>query len=461
MTDDSKEPVRDILFISKATPGDDEFVLWLAPRLEAAGYKVFADVKTLEPGDRWRKEITNTLHDRAIKMLLCCRDSTLARDGVQEEIGIALDLSKKLQDSRFIIPLRIEHFKKVFGIGELQHIDFVRGWATGLTKLLDALRRQRVRRDKSSIQIDPQWEIFRRQGALPLLNEPERLTANWLRVIETPDTIRYFEPTGFADSVGMWSAARQSQCIAEPFNKGFLSFATASEINDELQTVGRFEIKHEAPFMTYLDEGLAEYELKKQDASNMAMSMFRKAWNLLCRERGFLEHSYSNAIGFHAGKDQLKIGHKVPWGKQGERRSAMLRNIAKGHVWQFGISGLPAFWPYPHIKLKSRVLFSPINADEAGIPYEDARKQHRLRRSVCKGWRNKQWRSRLMAFLEILSRDLSYIALPLSASMRLTIEAAPLLFSSPVSTRLPNKLEDDEEEVDETTLGRPDPEEEA
>src|SRR5262245_15236337 len=64
--------VRTVVFISKATPGDDEFTLWLAPRLEAAGYTVFADIVTLEPGDRWRKEITNTLQTRAVKMLLCC-----------------------------------------------------------------------------------------------------------------------------------------------------------------------------------------------------------------------------------------------------------------------------------------------------------------------------------------------------------------------------------------------------
>src|SRR6516165_1090832 len=82
---------RTAVFISKATPGDDEFALWLAPRLEAAGYTVFADVVTLEPGDRWRKEITNTLQTRAAKMLLCCRDATLARDNVQEEIGIGLE----------------------------------------------------------------------------------------------------------------------------------------------------------------------------------------------------------------------------------------------------------------------------------------------------------------------------------------------------------------------------------
>jgi hypothetical protein len=44
---------RDTVFISKATSEDDEFVLWLAPRLEAAGYAVFADILNIEAGDRF------------------------------------------------------------------------------------------------------------------------------------------------------------------------------------------------------------------------------------------------------------------------------------------------------------------------------------------------------------------------------------------------------------------------
>src|ERR1700756_3266205 len=111
---------RSIVFISKATPEDDDFVLWLAPRLEAAGYIVFADILSIDPGDRWRKEITGTLQNKAVKMLLCCRDATLNKAGVQEEIGIAADLVKELNDPRLIIPLRLAPFKKVFGIGELQ-----------------------------------------------------------------------------------------------------------------------------------------------------------------------------------------------------------------------------------------------------------------------------------------------------------------------------------------------------
>ena len=116
---------RDLIFISKATPGDDQFVLWLAPRLEAAGYKVFADIFDLDAGDEWRGKLTAALQTRAIKMLLCCSDETLhERRGVREEIAIAEDLTKQLQDPNFIIPLKVHTFQKLFGIGGLQYVDF-------------------------------------------------------------------------------------------------------------------------------------------------------------------------------------------------------------------------------------------------------------------------------------------------------------------------------------------------
>jgi hypothetical protein len=450
---------RDVLFISKATPSDDEFALWLGPRLEEAGYTVFADLLTLEPGERWRKSITDALQNRAIKMLLCCRDSTLAKEGVQEEIGIASDLVKALQDPKFIIPLRLEPYKKLFGIGELQYIDFVRGWAEGLAKLLATLRRQKVPRDEAAIRINPNWEAYRRRGAIPLKNEPERLTSNWLRVASAPDVIRYFEPTGAINRLALADACQAARCPAIPAHLGFLSFGTPDEINLAFAMIGRFEAKHEVPLMTFVADGLAPCGLRGQDASNAVVSMFRQTWNSYCRERGYREYAYSKAVGFHASAAQARIGERIPWGRQGDRRSSMLRNLAKGHVWQFGVSCLPAFWPFPHFKLKSRVLFSPPQADEAGEPFDDAKKQHRLRRTICKGWRNKQWRGRLLAFVELLSGDASVIALPLSETAYVRLEAAPILFSSPVSTDLPSRMGYEDEEEDSSTLGRPEPEE--
>lgn len=450
---------RNVVFVSKATPGDDEFVLWLAPRLEAQGYRVFADIVALQAGDRWRREITTTLQERAAKMLLCCSDATLAKDGVQEEIGIAADLARELRDPRFIVPLRLAPFKKLFGIGELQHIDFSRGWAIGLDKLLSALKRQKVPRDLANARIDPLWEIYRRRGSVPIKKEPERLTSNWLRVSEVPDHITYFVPSGSTERIGMWNTLKRSRYPAEPFSEGFLSFGTEEEIGSEFEDIGRFEVRRTFPLTLFIEEGATEYGLRKQDASRMAVSMFRKAWETMCRDRGLLEYRYSKAVGFHASKEQLRLGQRIPWGKQGERRSAMLRNVAMGHVWQLGVTGTPAFWPFPHFRLKSRVLFAPPKGDDADSPYDDHKKQHRLRRTVCKGWRNKQWHGRLMAFIEMLSNDSPYIRLPLGASANVTLEAVPVLFTSPISTVLPDALDDEQEERDETTLGRPETEE--
>ena len=282
---DAASVVRDIVFISKATPGDDEFVLWLAPRLEEAGYTVFADILNLDPGDRWRKIITSTLQTRAIKMLLCCRDTTLAKDNVQEEIGIALDLARDLPDPKFIIPLRLEAYKKVLGIGELQYIDFVRGWADGLDKLLETLKRQNIPCDPTKIRINPNWEIYRRRGSIPIKNEPERLTSNWLRVAEAPDVVRYFEPSGSADLNAIASVCASAKYPTQPMQRGFVAFGTRDEINEDFATTGKFDVKAEIPLMDFIAKGAPQYGIQGKDASNVVVSMFRQGWNAYCRDK--------------------------------------------------------------------------------------------------------------------------------------------------------------------------------
>lgn len=461
LTHAGAEPdTRTLIFLSKSTPGDDEFALWLAPKLEAAGYAVFADILNLQAGDRWRSIITSTLQTQAVKMLLCCRNSTLAAPGVLEEIEIASDLTKELKDPRLIIPLRLEPFKKVFGIGGLQYVDFVRGWAEGLDKLLGMLKRQKVPCNPDAVTINPHWELYRRRGAISLKEEPERLTSNWLRIAETPDLINYIEPSGAIDRDALARALSDTVYPAVLMQQGIVTFQSAEELNAALSGVGRFVVKHAVPLSDFVSQGLDAAGIQKQDASNVVHSMLRQAWNAYCRSRGLLEYHYSNAAGFHVGKAQSSLGQLVPWKRQGERRSSMLRNIAKGHVWQYGVSATPGLWPFPHFRLKSRVLFSPVVDDEAGPPIDDPKRQHRLRRSVCKGWRNKQWHGRLLAFIELLSGEDPFIQLRLSETAVVRVEAAPMLFSSPVSTVLPDALRDEDEEADESTLGRPEPEEE-
>jgi len=448
---DPRSSTRDVLFISKATPGDDEFALWLAPRLEAEGYAVYADIIRLDPGSRWRKELTATLQNRAIKMLLCCNDNSLAAHGVQEEIAIAEDLAKELKDPNFIIPMRLAEFKKLFGIGGLQYIDFG-NWAGGLSDLLEYLADAGIPRDTSAISISPHWEQYRRRQAIPIKQEPELLTSNWLRVMEMPEAIRYYEPTGAVDHAVMIKFCRSFKYHAEPYLRGFFSFAEPHVVNEEFASVAAFTVTQEINTLAFLRDGWPEKSLRSREASNFVQSIFRRAWENTCRSLGLLSFEYSQHPGFHVSRDHARIGQLIPWGTQGEKRSSMLRNKAKGHVWHFGVTALPALWPFPHFKLKMRVLFSEIAAEEAGLVIDDKKKQHRLRRSVCKGWRNKQWHGRLRAFLELICGDYSAIALRVGENAHIRLESMPMLFTSPVTTDLPDQIDDDEDEIDASTL---------
>lgn len=450
-------PVQDTVFILKASsPKDDEFSLWLAPKLEAEGYRVFADILTLEPGDRWRREICRALEQRAAKVLLICRSATPDDQSVQDDIDIALDVAKAREDPRFIIPLRLEAGRKIKGIGDAVPIDFVRGWGEGLANLSDALRRQRVPRRPGG-PIDPSWEMFRRRGAIPLLNEPERLTSNWLRVIEAPDCINFFEATGSMDLAQLKRAVAAYPYPISIHGRGFLSFAGQEEVNLAFNEIGKFSLKRSIPLLQFADEGSAALGLQKQPAQNILTTMFKDAWYRFCKDRGLLEYRYSKSVGFHASAALVATGQRIPWGKQGNRRSSMLRNVAKGHIWQFGVTALPKLWPFWHVELKSRVLFAGDNGTPEGLAIDDAKKMHKLRRSICKGWRNKQWYGRMLAFLELISGDSAFIRLRLSADADLVLDSSPILFSSPVSTALPDILDADAEEQDLSTLGRPEP----
>ncbi|WP_379553773.1 toll/interleukin-1 receptor domain-containing protein [Qipengyuania sp. DGS5-3] len=452
---DTLDVERDMIFLIKTTPGDDEFALWLAPKLEAAGYSVYADILTLEPGDRWRRVEDLILQHRTAKALLVMTEDARNNRQVQDNIDIALEVAKELEDDRFIIPLRLQSGKKIKGIGDAIAVDFVRGWGEGLTALLESLQRQKVPKPASGAAIDPNWDLFRRRGSIALVNEPERLTSNWLRVLEAPDSIHYFENVGVGDEDRARRAAATLPFPAVPHGRGLITFAEQCDIDEWLMDVGRFALAEELDTLEFAESGWPALDLERQPASNMMVRMFREAWEAFCKERGFAPHAYSNATGFHPSPELAPRGKKIPWGRQGSHRSSMLRNVARGHIWQYGVTGMPFLWPFWHFKLKSRVLFAVDNGTEDGEAIDDHRKMHRLRRSNCKGWRNKQWHGRMLAFLELLSGETAYLRLAVSSTSAVVLDATPILFNSPVSTELPDELDADAEEPDVSTLGRP------
>lgn len=56
--------MRDTIFISHATPEDNDFSIWIASRLEMLGYKVWIDKEGLLGGERFWMTIQKAFDGR-------------------------------------------------------------------------------------------------------------------------------------------------------------------------------------------------------------------------------------------------------------------------------------------------------------------------------------------------------------------------------------------------------------
>lgn len=88
--------MRDTIFISHATPEDNEFTIWLASRLELLGYKVWIDKKELLGGEVYWDDIEDAIKNKAIKVLLVYSENISdtknvgqLKPGIQKEIDLA------------------------------------------------------------------------------------------------------------------------------------------------------------------------------------------------------------------------------------------------------------------------------------------------------------------------------------------------------------------------------------
>ena len=150
---------RDVIFISHATPDDNEFVRWLGTRLTGFGYKVWADIFDLAGGTPFWTSIEDALRKRTIKVVFVVSKASCDpnRNGVQNEISVADAVKKSLRDPDFIIPVRIDDV--AFGdlpiqIHRLNTIDFTTGWGGKLADLADTLRKAGVLRSVTDLSAE-------------------------------------------------------------------------------------------------------------------------------------------------------------------------------------------------------------------------------------------------------------------------------------------------------------------
>lgn len=418
---------RTALFISHANPEDNAFARWLGAKLAAMGYQVWADVMNLHGGADWARDLENALRKQATKMLLVSNPGAFKKQGVRNEIQIGSDVGRNISDPHFIVPLRLAPYEPPFLIAQSQYIDFSASWAAGLAELLDTLANvYNVPRGAPSSMAA--WHHAQSVGAATLINRWERLPSNWLRFIELPERVRFFEPpAGFP--LEQFQNRLLHRWPAVAWGTGILTFASADERGDlgiDLPARAKGSCKTEQ----FLETGWRDLNLESFDARSKFSDLANQAFARFLRERGLTAYgAEGKRLRWWGGIGTVPLTQiQFNWRDRKGRRQIMGQSGKRGVYWHYAVNGEARSSPLVHFRVYAGLVFSQNGTDAL----KDAKRMHRLRRSFAK-WRNARWRDMLLAFLWWLSKGGNEIVLPISGDQRMRVALPPMAFRSPVT----------------------------
>jgi hypothetical protein len=189
--------MRDTVFISHATPEDNEFTIWLATRLEQFGYKVWIDKKELLGGETFWETIETAIKVTSVKFLLvyskniCYPGTTEIKGGIQKEIDFARNLvisETDLNDYFIILHMDEAGYDLFPGSKDLNHIPFNENWSSGLGTLIKKFKKDNVPLNNSSeTEQTAKWYLDNYLIKNPIIEKKELYYTNWWNVDSMPE----------------------------------------------------------------------------------------------------------------------------------------------------------------------------------------------------------------------------------------------------------------------------------
>lgn len=194
--------MRDVIFISHATPEDNDFAIWLCSRLELLGYKIWIDKKGLIGGEKFWESIDDVIRNQAVKFLLVYSNNIFQKDdnghikegklkdGIYKEFSLAESISKKNNLLDFIQILNVDgsDYNLFIGTDRLNQIPFYKNWASGLKQLEKKLVKDETAKFPNFISNEfGSWYETDFIKQEKIIAKTEMYYSNWWRIPKLPD----------------------------------------------------------------------------------------------------------------------------------------------------------------------------------------------------------------------------------------------------------------------------------
>ena len=443
--------MRTKLFISHATPHDNEFSIWLASRLTLAGYSIWLDRRALLGGEDFWDEIEQTIRHDAIKVLVAVTPVAVTRPGVKNEIALATATARANNLPNFLVPMRagpIDWNDFPVEFIRVNGIDFNNNWGAGLVQLLEMLARDGVPKSPSvnAAALD-HWRQCQTVKANTILQQPETLIANRIGIDTFPKTLRIYELKRPLREPGeMTRIAKQCPIPCFSFGRQLISFAQLDELQDALGPETPIRTRSEVDTEDFLSGEMQSPNIEERDAWNLMSSLIRKAINVQLKKRGLNSRPLANgelSWWFPEGlldKDKLYFVDT-----DGRRTFRAVCGRQKNKKWYLGFTLKPSIGMSDYITLRPRVMVG----DQDGVLLPDGKQMNNARKGVCKNWFNNRWRAQTVGFVDWLKQKSESPMIPVSETEAIVLSAQLMEFESPVAIILGDTPISDDDEAQE------------
>lgn len=402
-TSDSSMPDRNVVFVSHATPDDNEFVRWLGTRLTGYGYKVWADIFDLAGGTPFWSSIEDAIRKKAIKVVMVVSQASCNpnRSGVRNEISVADAVKKSLKDDEFIIPIRIDDVPFAdlpIQIHQLNVIDFSKGWGAKLADLVDTLTKAGVPRAVTDLTAEfDRWRAASVRSDVIVERGEEPLLTSILPIVRLPEEVSFYEYDG--ENKKFEAAVKDLPLPTATHNRFLLSFGAAHEIQEHLPADLVVMLRANAPLASFLDGSFANpIGPRSRDARNAVVRMLRESFEKHLQDRGLLRYEASAGTILFFPKDLLpddRVVYTNAKGRDTYKQVVGHSKVLNAH-WHLGMRAVVRLDEAPSLRLRPFVVFTRDGRE----PLADADEMTKMRRRFCKSWFNHVWRPLFQAFYQ-------------------------------------------------------------
>lgn len=443
---------RNTLFISHATPQDNEFSIWLASRLEMLGYKVWVDKNGLLGGERFWPTIQKAI-DSSIKVLFVYSKNIVTSDGIlkqgiENEIEYAKSIANEHKLKDFIIPLHIDDSKFHLAIGtpNINHVPFAGNWADGLRQLLRKLEKDGVHREAEKAQSSfSEWYENEYSSDVAIKNKARLYYSSWWGFKSLPKEfyIVRFHTQEEAKKVRELNpdipVNLQNNVITTFEHDLICSFEDPEDMFDT-----RKEILPEDRYICDIEDLYypecfrAEFPTYR-DTLNAFNRLMLSVWNSLLKKKGLRKYTMSGKrqAYFRPKYDNVvqKISFQYPY-SNGKKKNKSIMGIYKSQMWHYAISANLLIDPQICFLVKSHIIFT--SDGEKAIDNE--KKMHSFRRDKGKRMFNEEWRDLLLAMIQSLTDKDGRITLQISYNLDfIELQPWPEMFWSDFDYQDPNE----------------------